>query len=266
MKSRMEKYYSDESSIPKRTSKNGELYDKINEKSLDNISITPNISVLEEEAKNIDVDKIKQILDKRYDNTPKRRSIVLDDIEEETEYEENVPDTKEYDINTILSKAREEQKPNYENERLRKLRDTQFDILNSLDLDKEEVVEPVSDETEEQKLVNLINTITELELKNTKIKDGLDPLDILTDLKGSGNTEVLDGVVEEVKDNNIDKENSFYTESMKLKNEDFDDFDELSKEVKSNSAVTTILIVIIILGLLCGLLFLINNVFDLGLF
>src|SRR5574344_1983175 len=121
MKSRMEKYYSDESSIPKRTSKNGELYDKINEKSLDNISITPNISVLEEEAKNIDVDKIKQILDKRYDNTPKRRSIVLDDIEEETEYEENVPDTKEYDINTILYKEREEQKPNYENERLRKL-------------------------------------------------------------------------------------------------------------------------------------------------
>lgn len=48
--------------------------------------------------------------------------------------------------------------------------------------------------------MNLINTITEKELTRE-----MNPLDILTDLKGSDHTEVLEGIKEEVNQKNIEE-------------------------------------------------------------
>ncbi len=258
MSSRMEKYYSEDNNIAKRTDKNRELYESVNESKIEKFSLDSNIAVLDDNAKNIDVNKIRDILDKKYREEPKRRSIIIDEEEEKEEIDER----KEYDINTILSKAREEKEVNYEEDRLKRLRDTQFDILKSLKEEKEkEYKEEIQEEknSSEDELMSLINTITETEMKSNEAN----ALDILSDLKGDDNTEVYEGMTEEITEK-ID--NSFYTTSTKIDKDDFEDFEELKKEVKSNKAISVILIVFVILCLLGGVLFLLNNLLDLGLF
>lgn len=271
MNSRIEKYYSEDDNIAKRTSKNQKLYEEINDNKIDKFSLNSNVQLLEDNAKTVHVDRIKEILDRKYRETPKRKSIILDeeeDLDLESAYEE---ETKEYDINTILAQARENKELDYSEDRLKKLRDTQFDILTSLKLEKQRTSKKDIEEkpSEEDNLMNLINTITELEMKNQSVNES-DPLNILIDLKGDDNTEVLDGIKEKLEEysDTTDKlnDNSFYTTSMDIKKEDFEDFDDLKNEVKNNKTISIILILFVIMCLLGGLIFLADKVFDIGLF
>ena len=83
MRSRMEKYYNDES-IPKRTEKNQELYKEVSKGELDKFRLNSNASILEEDGANINIAELKDILDKKYDvNAPKRKSIFIDEEVEE---------------------------------------------------------------------------------------------------------------------------------------------------------------------------------------
>ena len=117
MNSRMDKYI-DSPNLKSRAEKNKDLYEKIKNADIDKFDIHSNATVIEEDVNRIDVDKIRDMLDKKYrDNIPKR---VLDtDYYKEEEPEIKLQDTKEYDINTILKKAREDQKVDYEKERLK---------------------------------------------------------------------------------------------------------------------------------------------------
>ena len=137
MKSRSEKYYDEEKKIyQSRTSRNSNLYKEISKSEIDDFNIASNAKVIGENASNsVNVDKLKEILEKNYHDIPKRREVKLvPEIEENPiEFEE----TKEYDINAILEKAREEKEVDYEKERLKKLRDTQYDILKNLDIEEE---------------------------------------------------------------------------------------------------------------------------------
>ena len=80
-------------------------------------------------------DRIKELVklkDKKYrDDLPKKP--LLETIEEE-EIEEKLADTKEFDINAILEKAKSTQNVDYEKERLKKVHDTQYDILKNLNI------------------------------------------------------------------------------------------------------------------------------------
>ena len=181
--------------------------------------------------------------------------------------------TKEYDINVILEKAREEKKVSYEEEKHKKLKDTQLDILKSLNLDKYQSINNENVE-DENNLESLINTIT-LNEKNSSATE----LDILSDLRGSGDTEVLDGLKEDISDEliktinmntnliNINNEtedkldNSFYTSSNALKTSDFDDSDDFSKSIESNNIFLKIIIAIIILVFIVGLVLIINSIY-----
>ena len=198
MSSRMSKYYNEpevNSNFNSRVHKNEDLYKEINKSELNNYSVKSNATILGDNDNEIDVEKIKKILDTKYNETPKRKSIRL---EETYEVEEEKEITKEYDINIILEKAKEEKEVNYEEERLKKLRDTQFNILKNLNLEKYEVDK--DDESKEDDLKHLIDTIA-LNANNNKNT----ALDILSDLKGNDNTEVLDGLKDEVveKEKNI---------------------------------------------------------------
>lgn len=176
MKTRMEKYYDEENTNTLlRQHKNENLYENIGNIEVPDYKLETNVTVLDNNAKNIDVEQIKRILDTKYNKEPKRRSIV-----EETIPESNISldETREYDINAILEQARSEKEVDYEKERVKKLRDTQFDILNSLDIPdvKEDLPpnnisnielssEPKKDDAE---LMELINTITMRELDTKK--------------------------------------------------------------------------------------------------
>ena len=134
--------------------------------------------------------------------------------------------------------------------------------------------------------MDLINTITakELEVKSTKKADELDPLDILTDLKGSDDTVVVDGIHEEsesvnetspimsleeadkIKPTIMENKTQDLTNTLQFTQSDFDDFNDLKKEVKSSRALIYIIIVIVSLILIAGIVIFLNNFLNLSLF
>ena len=279
MKTRMEKYYDEENNnIALRQRKNEKLYQNINDYDVDDYKIEANATVIDTNAKNIDVEKIKKILDTKYNKQPQRKSIVIE--EEESVPDVNLDETREYDINAILERARSEKEVDYEKERLKKLRDTQYDILNSLEITEKEDIEEQNDE-----LMSLINTITANELDEKKAsKEELDPLDILTDLKGSDDTVVVDGVHEEeesanetapimsleeadkIKPSILENKSEDLTETLQFTQSDFDDFNDLKKEVRSSRALIYIIIVMICLILIAGVIIFFNNFLNLSIF
>lgn len=266
METRIKKY--NESSSMSRVAKNTDLYKQINDSKLDNFNVHSNATIIGNQDREINLEQIKKILDKRYNNAPQRKSIRIEPQEEVTRLDNE--DTKEYDLTKVLEKAKDEKVETYEENRAKKLRNTQFNILNNLNIDDEK-----KEENEEKKynpeenLMNLINTITINEAKKREEKkDDVDPLDILTDLKGDDDTQVYESVktsvtsiteIKEKEDNNNKEtkkeelDNSFYSTDMFKKkdfedddNEDFLDNDKVSIGIK-------ILIALVIIVFLVGL-------------
>jgi hypothetical protein len=246
----MDKYYSEKEVVGLRTKKNERLYEEINYGDLSDINLASNARVIGDNENNIDINKIKEMLEKSYYEEPKKVNPIKVDVDEE----ENVDDeiTKEYDINSILEKARLDKEVDYEKDRLKKIHDTQYDILKSLDIEKEK------EEHKKENLIDLINTINEKE----KTRE-LDPLDILEDLKGSDNTVVLDGINKEASNQDIkdtikeevkkEMDKSFYTNSITFTQSDFDDFNDLKENVAVNKFLVRILLIIVVIAVIVGL-------------
>ncbi|HOP65457.1 MAG TPA: hypothetical protein PLX66_00305 [Bacilli bacterium] len=254
MDSRMEKYYQSSSELPKRTEKNADIYKEINKNEIDKFKMNSNISVLEKNSENINIEELKTILDKKYTNSPKRKSIFISTSSEEDSGEPEET-TKEYDINAILEKAREEKEEDYEADRFKKINDTQLDILKSLNVNSAKEECPKSPESDE--LMTLINTISAKELAN---ETKLNPLDILSDLKGSDNTEVIEPIKETMR-----VDTSFYTSSVGLTKKDMEE-NEAEDEVDKKRPFVWIITVIAILAFLVGVVIIVNKYFNLGLF
>lgn len=278
MKTRMEKYYDeDNQNINLRQQKNEKLYENISNLPVGDYKLETNVTVLDNDAKNIDVEQIKKILDTRYNKAPKRRSIVIEQTEEEPSID--LEETREYDINAILERARSEKEVDYEQERLKKIRDTQFDILKSLKLDevdeekkedKNPNLEVGLEKKENEELIDLINTITTNELIKKK-EDDIDPLDILTDLKGDENTVVVGGAsnsedlsetspimsleeADKIKPSIMEEKTADLSSTLQFTQSDFDDFNDLKKEVRSSKALIYVIIGIISIIVVIGLI------------
>ena len=181
MDSRTDKYY-DDNTIGTRTKRNDQLYKDINQTELDNFELKSNATVIgNNKGNSIDVEKIKSILDTHYNDVPRRRSIKLEKPED-IEVPKKPEETKEYDINVILDKAKEEKVEDYKEDRAKKLRDTQFDILNNLNINPKDYIEDYEDDLPKndnvdksgasQELQKLIDTITlnESDMQKEKIK------------------------------------------------------------------------------------------------
>ena len=133
MDSRAEKYQDKSLKIGSRTARNTDLYKEINKTELDNFEVKSNATVIGNNRSNIDVEKIKDILDTHYKDVPQRRGIRIETDEQKSD-QKPIFETKEYDINVIIDKAKEDKVESYEEERSKKLRNTQFDILNNLNI------------------------------------------------------------------------------------------------------------------------------------
>lgn len=276
METRIDKF--NESKSMSRVAKNSSLYREINDSELDNFNVRSNATVIGNQDKEIDVEQIKKILDKRYNSAPRRRSIRIEPQEEVSRI--SVDDTKEYDLTKVLEKAKDEKVETYEENRAKKLRNTQYDILNNLNLDasEEEVKEEKKIDPEEN-LMNLINTITINEAKKQESKkDDVDPLDILTDLKGEDDTQVYDSIttvtkiteikekekekIDNNKDNNKDNntiDNSFYTDNLFKKKDFEEDSNDFVDEDKLGIGIK-ILIALVIMVFVVGLVLFIKSV------
>ena len=223
--SRMQKYYdnnrdidtTEETTTSSRSQKNQRLYKEVSNLDLKEFDLNSNVSVIGENTDNISLDEIKDILSEKYKENPRRKS--FGDTEEIDLPKINLDETREYDINAILEKAKDGKESNYEEDRLKKVRSTQYDILKTLDImnNEEEVEEESLDfgekptdrrpapnkEKEEAKLHDLIDTITAKELieneGSLEVTGEMDPLDILSDLRGEDeNTKVMGALVQEL--------------------------------------------------------------------
>lgn len=274
MRTRMEKYYDGSENEGSRTTKNNDLYKDVAKSELDSFDVNSNMSVLGDNPNSINIDKVREMLDRKYRIEPKRKSISIDDDEEIARVD--IDETREYDINSILEKAKENKESSYEIDRLRKLHNTQYDILKNLNISTSKK-KNIADE--EDTLMELINTITEKEFGTTT--SNIDPLDILSDLRGDDNTLVVTGIKEdadlikqeitaELKDEllkEVKKEvNNTISNTGTFTQSDFDDFNDLKEDVESTKIIIKILIVIIIIAFAVGLIFLANKFFGLGLF
>ncbi len=252
---RMDKYNDETPELRRRIDKYSELYEKNNSSDYDKFDVDSNISVLKDNARSIDVDQIREMLDKKYrDNIPKRKSISVDPIynEEETVTEKN--DEKEYDLNAILDKAKQNRKVSYEEERFNRIETSSSEKLID-EINKKYKPRDESDEAAE--LLNLINTITELELKNQNKENNVE----LDDNVDTPNLIAAQELTE--KDDN---EETFYTGKLAIKENDYDDFKEIQDDINSNSIVIKILIFIFIMVILGIAVFALNKYLNLGLF
>lgn len=284
MSTRMDKYNNQNENIinkenyGSRSRKNEELYQTMALNDIDNVNLSSNAHIIGENDKNINIDKVKEILEKKYSEQPRKSHTFIREEKNDSVIEEQET-TKEYNINSIIEKAKKEKEIDYEKDRLKKVRDTQYDILKGLSLE-EEKSKVTSDK---EKLVDLIETINEQEMTRE-----LNPLDILTDLKGDDNTVVLDGIEEEVTKrekeiipaiskeqikeekpkNEVKKEidKTFFTNSVSFSKSDFDDFNDLKENVETNKLLIKVLVIIITIAFIAGILFLANQIFHLNWF
>lgn len=299
MSSRMDKYnntrnydydydanysYNRQDSYGSRSRKNEELYQGMTRSELEDINLASNAHVIGDNEKNIDVEKIKQLLEKKYHEEPRKSRALIEKVEREALEEEDYKreeETKEYNINAIIAKAKQDKEIDYERERLKKVRDTQYDILKGLSLHDEDEEEELDSKVTSNKkdLVNLIHTITEKELTRE-----MNPLDLLTDLKGNDDTVVLDGIKEEVEKKEQQEEvkktvkdtvkeevkkeidKTFFTNSVSFSKSDFDDFNDLKEDMETNKVLVKVLFIIITIALIAGVLFLANHFFNLNWF
>ena len=253
MNCRMDKYELDTPALKSRTDRNKELYRYYEALNYDKFDVNNNVEILKSNARNIDVDQIRDMLDKKYrDNLPKRKSISFDNYEEPVRKDED--DTKEYDINSILDKAKSDKSVDYELDRLNRSYNASklVDEVNKKYGHREET-------PEEKELVNLINTITELELRNRQ-KDA-ELLDLADDdAKEEDNSKTAATSIIS------DTEENFYTGQLAVKEEDFEDFKDMQDDIKSNSILIKILVFIFIIITIAIGVVLVNKYLELGLF
>lgn len=264
MNSRVEKYrYKEEteSNVPSRVAKNQELYNGFEVPEFSRVKPNSNVKVIENSSNKIDINKIKRYVESNMEEIPDRKKIVVAESLNESSKPANI-EKRIYDINSVLEKAKESRESYYEDEKYKKLRTTQYDILSKIQMydTPEEAVAEEEFNTDEKTLIELINTVTSVK-KNE---------DLLSELKGNENTVVTSPIEEESETfkpeekpaaqeqqspkiekientaiKNLDK--SFYTNSMSFSKEDFEGFEELEKTVKKNSLVVKFGIVILVL-------------------
>lgn len=269
MNSRFEKYneFNENERIQSRLNRNKRIYEEIHDSEFSSVSTNSNVRVIEDSPKVIDVEKIKKYIEAQ-NRYPERKKVSI--IPEENSYTEDTDEKSEgkiYDINSVLEKARQGREQDYEQNKYRKLRDTQFDILSKIKVYDEEEKSNLEEEfnTDERTLIDLINTVTiqkEHESLLSELESGNENTIVTNPIEEENNNIIKEEIDKEL--NKFEKnpeiedkikdtqkiDNSFYTNSLSFSKDDFEVFEELEKTVKKNNVLVKFgIFVLIILGL-----------------
>ena len=272
MNSRMDKYNDDYKSMPSRSDKNKELYQSINKSQISDFKSYSNYKVIDESAKEIDLNKIKTYVEalNREENVRNRRSLIENKGLYKTEKLEEEEKTKDYDINTILEKAREKREKDYEEEKYKKLRDTQFDILSKLKIADSTPKEEIEEfNTEEKTLIDLINTVADNKSKNEllseleeEVKEIKDENKELTEkleeekIKNIVTEQLTQELqkkqiqIEEEKEDNRKVDDTFFTNSLTFSKDDFEEEQSSCFKAKFGIFILVVLIIFAVYVLL----------------
>ncbi len=241
----MEKYDDISQNSMSRVKKNESIYTSTDMNELSRIKTNTNVSVISDASgKEIDLEKIKKYIYSMNDDKEDKR-VSLELPEEEIKVVER-KETREYDINTVLEKARGNRETDYENNRHRKFDNTECDILKTLIIKEEtriieedkDITGPIDElNTEEKTIVDLIknmaNNPKKGDLLDDLMPDGEDTV-VMGQLEDKETiTESLETIKEElinmtqdieaIKEPINDLTRELYLEKEKLKNEESED-------------------------------------------
>ena len=252
---RMDKYADETPELKRRVDKYSGLYESNSSNDYDKFDVDSNVSVLKDNARSIDVDQIREMLDKKYrDNIPKRKSISVESTNADAGVAYKKSEEKDYDLNAILDKAKQNRKVSYEEDRFNRIETSSSEKLID-EINRK--YKPKEESEEAAELLNLINTITELELKNKNKDSNFEPDD---------NVDTPNLIAAQELAEKDDNEETFYTGKLAIKEKDYDDFKEIQDDINSNSIAIKILIFIFVIIILGISVFVLNKYLNLGLF
>lgn len=202
MKSRMEKYNDPTYSTMSRTKRNSSIYSNMDMEDI-KIKTENNARVIADASKEIDMDKILKYINSM-EEKKERVNITLDDYKD-NEISPIKKETKDYDINSVLSRARDNRNKDYSDEKYKKLDNSEYNILKNIKVEENKNEEEVNDielNTNEKTIVKLID-----DLSKTK---KMDKSELFGELMGDNENTVVLGakdLEEEVNDlsNKIDE-------------------------------------------------------------
>lgn len=254
MKSRMDKYNNSNNNLS-RSSKNQSLYDDIY------TNTNYNNMVVIDDSNEIDINKIKEIIDReknqtRTDKRPKLSDNLYDDV---PTTENNYPN-KVYDINKVLKDAKD--KRDIIEEANEKRKREHFEFKNNEELEKElaktrKVYQSLI--KEEKELLNIMNTLTNV--SSTDIA-----MDLFEDLTQNGKTEVIEPINNKTESVNIkqitDEDSREYsTDTFMFNTKDFESIENMKNEVKKTNVFIQILIFLLTTVIVCAAIFVITKYF-----
>lgn len=241
MNSRVEKY-SKNATTTSRQARNKQLYEDLySDTSYSN-------SVVLDNSKTIDIDKIKDILEKEKKYQEKKTYNPTTDLFADLENISKSTDiNRVYDINEVLKSAKSSRDIFEDANEKRK---TQSKYYSHIDIEKElEKTKDAYDKLlhEETELLELMNTLTNA----TKEDLAMDMFSDLTDNGVKGNTV-------EVKQIDEDKSEEYNSSTFMFDTKDFATVEEEAEELKKSNALTRTLIIIFVLLFVVGAIFFIK--------
>ncbi len=262
MQSRMEKYQARDNKKYERTKKNTKLYEEVYDDLYKNATYE-NMEVIDT-AKEINLNKLKEMIDDKYDSRQYRtyKNYDLDDVEDlDKHYIKEIP-KRTYDINEIIKEAKSKrafieeakEKQKYLEMAQRKINDYNEELENTI--------------REEKELRELIHTMTMVKLDS----DTSDALDLFSDLKGSENTIVAkpidtsfevdtegleDSFTDSISKTLVKADKTFYTGSNMFTKNDFEDFGDLIKS--KGFSIKKLLIILLIMAIIALIIFFVIN-------
>lgn len=251
MESRMERYDEVDINDYQRSKKNATLYKEIygNYSDLEDLPIPENTNEIE-------IDSLNSIVGSRVSKRKeevKNQDYELEDLEDNHEDSEKV-----YDINELLEKAK------VENAKVKKEVTVNKNIPNylaNLESDKstKDIISKYDGNDDDD--MPIVKEVVIEEEVNDKKGDSTLSLDILSDLKPSGNTLVSEPMItEENIEENQDKE--FFSSELKFDKKDFakgDDDEEFFEEENNHTFLKVILIIIGLSSLFTAIYFILKE-------
>ncbi len=235
MASRLEKYHKQSAEEKKRSERNKELYENLYEDA--EYTNIENISRIEK-TDEVDLQKIREMLNRQVKST--------NQLSEDEQIEENKSpieeEMPEYDVRKFLDEAKKNRED--EDERKRSLDSSYHQVF------RRGKKEEGKDDAE--KLKELIHTITSTKvLKDLNDKELSEKLLNELQEEASQKKEKEETTIEvKEKQEGIIPKDSFYTNSLKFKNDDFEGMVDLEEAVTSSSKLMRVLLCFLLIGML----------------
>ena len=252
MNSRMEKYSSNNSTAS-RSSRNKKLYEELYN------DTTYNNSVVLDDSKEIDIAKIKEIIDRENKNEKKKNIRPTTNIYDDLDTIKEEVSEKVYDINEVLKEAKSKRDILEEANEKRKINSK---YKSHLDIEKElEKTRKVYDKLlqEETELLDIMNTLT-----NVPTNNGTDAYKDLTSEANkfkTGTVEVkeITKELEKADDNISDDSTEYSTNTFMFDKKDFVTEDSLKEHMEGTNKFIVLLIFLLTVAVILGAYYIITK-------